>query len=206
MAFFVSWAELSQLGGQQQPWGWGGSGSAWAGGMSRARGSGVVNCTQTRPLAAAADLSCCICFPSVLNTSTSQWEKGFFWVFCRNFQCLSVPLENCAGSVVPVLQPGRAGPARSPPGLCLGGGSFALGLAWKGGRLPPQPALLLHWLKPWETGKWGFGAAGLLWGWMGLVRGAQLLPSISLLPVGMTDLASGLASGLAHLQQTPELP
>lgn len=80
MAFFVSWAELSQLGRQQQPWGWGGSGSAWAGGTSRARGSGVVNCTQTRPLAAAANLSCCICFPSVLNTSTSQWEKGFFWV------------------------------------------------------------------------------------------------------------------------------
>lgn len=99
------------------------------------------------------------------------------------------------------------------PGALLGsvwGGSFALGLAWKGGWLPPQPALLLHWLKPWETGKWGFGAARLLWGWMGLVRGTQLLPSISLLPVGMTDLASGLASGLAsdlaHLQQTPELP
>lgn len=161
MAFFVSWAELSQLGGQQQPWGWGGSGSAWAGGTSRARGSGVVNCTQTRPLAAAADLSCCICFPSVLNTSTSQWEKGFFWVFCRNFQCLSVPLENCAGSVVPVLQPDRAGPARSPPGLCLGG-KLCFGAGVEGRMAPtsasPAPALV-ETLGNREMGLWCCWAA-----------------------------------------------
>lgn len=48
----------------------------------------------------------------------------------------------------------------------------------------------------------GFGAAGMLWGGMGVVRGAELSPSIPLLPAGMTELGFDLA----YLQKSPELP
>lgn len=114
------------------------------------------------------------------------WFSVLLSYFWRSFQRLSLPLENCVHAISLEEQ--------ELPGPLLGsarGGMFAFGAAGERRVAPssasPVPALLG------AMGRQGIGAAGMLRGGMGVMRGAELPPSIPLLPAAIAELGFDLA-------------
>lgn len=116
----------------------------------------------------------------------------------RSFQCLSLPLENCLEHNIRLEEQDLPGPLLGS----AGGGTFAFGAGEERRMAPssasPVPALFES-MRRQEISLWCCRDA---LGRDGGGERAQLPPSFSLLPVGMTELGFDLA----HLQKSPELP